>query len=213
MSAASLSITPNSVNLSATAGKAPTSTGRDDELAGTFQKAVAGMFFGQMMKALRSTVGEPAYIHGGQAEEMFQAQMDQHVVEDLAENSGGSFIGDLYRQFRIQQGLPVGPDREATLLPSGGSRGSFADLNSASLPSANSLGPRPKLLSNEGSERRFKVSQAAASANSTPSALSSTSTEAEQSVQLIEAESRARTGLNRFPVTTVTTAIGSMFRK
>ncbi len=79
----------------------------DQELASTFQKAVAGMFFGQMMQALRSTVGEPAYIHGGQAEKMFQSQMDQYVVEDLAENSGAAFVGDLYRQFRVQLGLPV----------------------------------------------------------------------------------------------------------
>ena len=51
--------------------------GNDAELQQTFQQAVAGMIFGEMMKAMRSTVGEPAYIHGGQAEKMFQQQMDQ----------------------------------------------------------------------------------------------------------------------------------------
>ena len=33
-----------------------------------FQDAVGGLFFGQMIKALRSGVGKPAYLHGGQAE-------------------------------------------------------------------------------------------------------------------------------------------------
>ena len=77
------------------------------ELKPTFQKAVAGMLFGQMMKAMRSTVGKPAYLHGGQAEEIFQAQLDQTFVEQLAEDNGGAFIKGLYEQFRRQLDLPA----------------------------------------------------------------------------------------------------------
>ncbi len=83
------------------------STKPSSELKPTFQKAVAGMLFGQMMKAMRSTVGKPAYIHGGQAEEIFQSQLDQTFVEQLAEDNGGAFIGDLYAQFRRQLDLPA----------------------------------------------------------------------------------------------------------
>jgi Rod binding domain-containing protein len=78
----------------------------DAELQKTFQAAVAGIFFGQLVKSLRSTVGETAYLNGGQAEKMFQQQMDQYLVEDLAEGNGGAFVDDLYQQFRIQLGLP-----------------------------------------------------------------------------------------------------------
>jgi Rod binding domain-containing protein len=87
------------------------------DLQGTFQKAVAGLFFGELMKSLRSTVGEPAYIHGGQAEKMFEAQLDQVLVESLAETSGGGLVDDLYRQFRVQLGLPAENSAKTTQLP------------------------------------------------------------------------------------------------
>lgn len=89
----------------------PTSSvaARDQQLQAAFQDAVAGMFFGQMLKAMRQTVGKPAYIHGGQAEEMFQAQLDQTLAEDLAKGHGGAFVDELYRQFRVQLQLPTTP--------------------------------------------------------------------------------------------------------
>lgn len=90
-------------SLNAPAANAPTSA----DLKPTFQKAVAGMLFSQMMKAMRSTVGKPAYLHGGQAEEVFQGQLDQTIVEQLAESQGGKFVGDLYDQFRLQLDLPA----------------------------------------------------------------------------------------------------------
>lgn len=90
-------------SLTAPAAGSPTAA----DLKPTFQKAVAGMLFGQMMKAMRSTVGKPAYIHGGQAEEIFQSQLDQTLVEQLASDHGGAFVGDLYDQFRRQLNLPA----------------------------------------------------------------------------------------------------------
>lgn len=79
----------------------------NEELEKTFRTAVAGMFYGQLMKALRSTQGETAYLHGGQAERMFEAQLDQQLVEDLSEGHNGAFVHDLYQQFRINLKLPV----------------------------------------------------------------------------------------------------------
>lgn len=84
----------------------------------TFQKAFAGMLFGQMLKAMRSTVGKPAYIHGGQAEELFQAQFDQTIVDQLAEDNGGAFIGELYEQFRNQLNLPAESPQSSESIPS-----------------------------------------------------------------------------------------------
>ena len=34
-----------------------------------------------MLKAMRSTVDKPAYFHGGQAEEVFRSQLDQHLAD------------------------------------------------------------------------------------------------------------------------------------
>ncbi|MBI1344764.1 hypothetical protein GC163_00595 [bacterium] len=89
----------------------------DQELEKTFRTAVAGMFYGQLMKALRSTEGETAYIHGGQAEKMFQAQLDQQLVEDLAAGHDGDFVTELYQQFRRNQNLPTDPVPSQSLLP------------------------------------------------------------------------------------------------
>jgi Rod binding domain-containing protein len=75
--------------------------GSTDELRATFQDAVGSLFYGQMIKALRSGVGKPAYFHGGQAEEMFQAQMDQQVAADLARDHAGGLVEDLFQRFLV----------------------------------------------------------------------------------------------------------------
>ncbi|MDP1795937.1 MAG: rod-binding protein [Planctomycetaceae bacterium] len=99
----------------ASLSSSPTSS---PDLKPTFQKAVAGMLFGQMMKAMRSTVGKPAYVHGGQAEEIFQSQLDQTFVEQLAEDNGGAFVGELYDQFRRQLDLPAESTQSSESAPS-----------------------------------------------------------------------------------------------
>lgn len=67
-----------------------------------FQDFVAGTFFQQMLKSLRSTQEKPAYFHGGHAEEMFQSQLDQQVSQDLAKSHGGPFVDQLYKAFSQQ---------------------------------------------------------------------------------------------------------------
>lgn len=72
------------------------------ELKEAFQKFVAGTFYQQMFKALRSAQGKPAYFHGGQAEEMFQSQLDQQISEDLASQEGNAFSDTLFSSFSRQ---------------------------------------------------------------------------------------------------------------
>jgi len=67
-----------------------------------FQDFVAGTFYTQMLKALYSTHDKAAYFHGGQAEEIFQSQMDQQVVADLARNHGEAFSDQLFTVFKNQ---------------------------------------------------------------------------------------------------------------
>lgn len=79
-----------------------------------FQNAVAGLLFGQMIKSLRSGVGKPAYLHGGQGEDLFQAQLDQVVAEQLARHHGAPLVEELYARFVIDH--PEGDQQGASQL-------------------------------------------------------------------------------------------------
>ncbi|GAB4150887.1 MAG: hypothetical protein Tsb009_25990 [Planctomycetaceae bacterium] len=70
-----------------------------DETKKVFQKFVAGSFYKQMFKAMRKMHDKPAYFHGGQAEEMFQSQIDQQISENLAEQQGASIADPLFESF------------------------------------------------------------------------------------------------------------------
>ncbi|QDT40854.1 flagellar rod assembly protein/muramidase FlgJ [Gimesia alba] len=75
---------------------------KSPELKEAFQDFVAGTFYKQMFKSLRSAQNKPAYFHGGQAEEMFQAQLDQQISEDLAKGQGSAFSDTLFSAFSRQ---------------------------------------------------------------------------------------------------------------
>lgn len=68
------------------------------ELRGAFSSFVGESFYGQMLKAMRTTVGKPAYFHGGQAEETFRSQLDQQLAQDLAVQTGDRFAGPMFEQ-------------------------------------------------------------------------------------------------------------------
>lgn len=74
-------------------------------LRAAFDQTVGGLFYSELIKSLRKTVGEPAYLHGGQAEKMFQSQLDQQLVEQLA-SRGASFTGPLYDRFLAGRTAP-----------------------------------------------------------------------------------------------------------
>ena len=84
---------------------APTAAAQGDarkdetEVREAFDSFVGQLFFGQMLKAMRKTVGKPAYFHGGQAEEIFQQQLDQVLGEKLSEASRHQFSGPMFDLF------------------------------------------------------------------------------------------------------------------
>ena len=80
----------------------PVPTDGQLQLHDTFRDFVAGTFYKQMLKSLRQTHGKPAYFHGGQAEEIFQGQLDQQVAENLAKNHGEAFSEPLFQAFSRQ---------------------------------------------------------------------------------------------------------------
>ena len=66
-----------------------------------FDKFVGQTFYGQTLKALRSSQGKPAYFHGGRAEEIFQGQLDQMLAEKMSDASAKSFTGSMFDQFEM----------------------------------------------------------------------------------------------------------------
>jgi peptidoglycan hydrolase FlgJ len=73
------------------------------ELKQAYTDFVGKTFFGQMLKAMRSTVGKPAYFHGGQAEEMFRSQLDQQLADGMTAASAPQIADPMFeRQFPQQ---------------------------------------------------------------------------------------------------------------
>jgi Rod binding domain-containing protein len=68
-----------------------------EDVREAFTQFVGQTFFGQMMKAMRSTVGKPAYFHGGRGEEVFQSQLDQTLAEHMTDASAEQFADPMFR--------------------------------------------------------------------------------------------------------------------
>lgn len=68
------------------------------EVQETFRTFVGESFFGQLMKSMRSTQGKPAYFHGGQAEEVFQSQLDQTLAQEMTAASADKIADPMFRQ-------------------------------------------------------------------------------------------------------------------
>lgn len=82
---------------------AATGNAEQKELRQAFDSFVGEVFFGQMLKAMRKTVGKPAYLHGGRAEEIFTQQLDQVLAQKLGETTASKFSGPMYELFAVQR--------------------------------------------------------------------------------------------------------------
>ncbi len=93
-----------------------------------YTQFVGESFYGTMLKSMRKTVGEPAYFHGGQAEKLFQGQLDQEIASEMASTGSSGMAESLFRnQF----------PREAALL-----KEHAQEVSSNSLDNLNQLRPR-----------------------------------------------------------------------
>ena len=90
---------PNPVPPGPAAAGQGNATRNDAETREAFDSFVGQLFFGQMLGAMRKTVGKPAYFHGGRAEEIFQQQLDQVLGEKLSEASRHQFSGPMFDLF------------------------------------------------------------------------------------------------------------------
>ncbi len=81
----------------------PAGRGENGELPRAFQSFVGQALFGQMLKAMRKTLGKPAYFHGGRAEEIFQQQLDQVLAEKISSASADTFSGPMFELFVMKR--------------------------------------------------------------------------------------------------------------
>lgn len=73
------------------------------ELRQAFQDFVGQTLFGSMLASMRATVGKPAYLHGGRTEEVFQKQLDQHLVENLSDATADTISDPMFELFQMQR--------------------------------------------------------------------------------------------------------------
>ncbi len=71
------------------------------DLREAFQEFVGSTFFGEMIKSMRSTQDPPKYLHGGQAEKIFQGQFDQKLAEELSKSSADKIADPMFALFQL----------------------------------------------------------------------------------------------------------------
>ncbi|QDU77549.1 hypothetical protein Pan97_46200 [Bremerella volcania] len=74
------------------------------QLREKFDQFVGESMFGQMLKSMRESVGKPAYFHGGRAEEVFQSQLDQLLVEKISDASAEQISKPMFELFAANMG-------------------------------------------------------------------------------------------------------------
>src|SRR5262249_43552781 len=81
-------------------GAKETDAQKAEKLHATFTQFVGQTFYGQMIKSMRDTVGHAAYFNGGQAEKIFQGQLDQTLADQMTKATADRFAEPLFqRQF------------------------------------------------------------------------------------------------------------------
>lgn len=81
----------------------PKPTAAQGEVKEAFTDFVGQTFYGQMLKALRQSVGKAPYFDGGQTEEIFRNQLDQVLSEKLSEASADTFSGPMFELFQLNR--------------------------------------------------------------------------------------------------------------
>ena len=69
-----------------------------EKLQDTYRTFVGESYFGQLLKSMQSTVGKPAYFHGGQAEEIFRGQLYQMMAQDMTKASADQIADPMFKQ-------------------------------------------------------------------------------------------------------------------
>ncbi len=68
-----------------------------------FDQFVGGTFYKQMLSEMQKSVGKPAFMHGGKAEEMFRSELNSHLADKMAASSGKQLTGAMFELFQLQR--------------------------------------------------------------------------------------------------------------
>ena len=99
-----LGIAPLAALQSDTDSSVTSQPGGKGDLKDAFQDFVGQTFFGEMIKAFRTTQQPSKYFHGGRAEEIFQGQFDQVLSETLSDSSAEQISNPMYELFMLKRG-------------------------------------------------------------------------------------------------------------
>jgi len=75
----------------------------DDEFRRVFHQFVGTTLYGQMLKSMRATQEKNPYFHGGRAEEIFQSQLDEKLVDQLTEASSRTVSDPMFKLMTINR--------------------------------------------------------------------------------------------------------------
>ena len=99
-----MSILPSSpASAASTEISLPAVPPKPSETQEAFTEFVGQTLFGSMLASMRKTIGEPAYMHGGRTEEVFQKQLDQTIVEEMTQASADTIANPMYELFNMQR--------------------------------------------------------------------------------------------------------------
>ena len=69
----------------------------DKQFKELLHKFVGQVLFGQMLKSMRATQEKNPYFHGGQAEEIFQSQLDMVLTDQMSSATSKSLSEPMYK--------------------------------------------------------------------------------------------------------------------
>ena len=69
-----------------------------EEFREVFHRFIGTTLYGQMLRSMRQTQSKPAYFDGGRAEELFQQQLDQVLVDKMTRATSKSMSDSMFKQ-------------------------------------------------------------------------------------------------------------------
>jgi len=92
------------LNADKTPEKPDASQSKDnDEFRKVFHQFVGTTMYGQMLKSMRATQEKSPYFDGGRAEEIFQSQLDEKLVDKITEASSKSVSDPMFKLMTINR--------------------------------------------------------------------------------------------------------------
>jgi hypothetical protein len=97
------SISPNPQVADQTSPKFDKNDPSEIQFRELFHKFIGQVLFGQMLKSMRATQEKNPYFHGGRAEEIFQDELDNVLVEQITKSTTKNLSDPMYNQFQRQR--------------------------------------------------------------------------------------------------------------